>query len=56
MKLMVAALVLSGSMAMAAVATELLVADLQAEGYTWTEAKRGHAQHKNDAARGASQN
>ena len=54
MKLMVAALVLSGSMAMAAVTTEQLVADLQAEGYTWIEVKRGPTQIKIEAVRGTS--
>lgn len=52
LKLGVAALVLSGGMAMAALNTEAVVASLQAEGYTWIEVKRGPTQVKIEAVRG----
>lgn len=53
MKLMVAGMILAASMATAAVNTEALVADLQAQGYTWIEVKRGLTQIKIEAIKGA---
>lgn len=52
LKLMVAGLVLSAGMAMAAVNTDQVIADLQAEGYTWIEVKRGPTQIKIEAVKG----
>jgi hypothetical protein len=52
LKLGVAALMLSGGMAMAALNTEAVVAGLQADGYTWIEVKRGPTQVKIEAVRG----
>lgn len=52
LKLGVAALVMSGGMAFAAVNTEALVSDLQSQGYTFIEVKRGPTQIKVEAVRG----
>ena len=51
-KLMTAALILSGGMAFAAVTTDQVVADLQAEGYSWIEVKQGPNQIKVEAVKG----
>ena len=52
LKLMIAGMVLSAGMAMAAVTTEQVISDLQAEGYTWIEVKRGPTQIKVEAVKG----
>lgn len=52
LKLTVAAFALSGGMALAAVDTEALVSDLQAQGYSWIEVKRGPGQIKIEAIKG----
>lgn len=52
MMLMTAGFGLWGGMALAAVDTEALVADLQRQGYTWIEVKRGPTQTEVEAVRG----
>ncbi|MCU0816956.1 MAG: PepSY domain-containing protein, partial [Cypionkella sp.] len=52
LKLGAASLMLSGGMAYAAVTAESIVADLQAQGYTWIEVKRGPTQIKVEAVKG----
>lgn len=47
-----AAVLLSGQVAQAAVTAGTLISDLQAQGYTWIEVKRGPAQIKVEAVRG----
>jgi hypothetical protein len=46
------ALVIWGGAAMAVVTTEALVADLQAQGYSWIEVKQGPTQIKVEAVKG----
>jgi hypothetical protein len=53
MKLMVAGMILAAGMATAAVNTDLLISDLQAQGYTWIEVKRGPTQIKIEAIKGS---
>ena len=53
LKLMIAAFALSGSMAMAAVSTEQVISDYQAQGYSWIEVKRGPTQIKVEAVKGS---
>ncbi|MEZ5796872.1 MAG: PepSY domain-containing protein [Paracoccaceae bacterium] len=52
LKLFTAALMLAGSMAAAEISTDQLVSDLQAEGYTFIDVKRGPTQIKIEAVRG----
>ena len=52
MMLMAAGFGLCGGAALAAVDTEALVADLQRQGYTWIEVKRGPTQTEVEAVRG----
>ena len=52
LKMVTAVLVLSGSAALAAVTTDQVVSQFQADGYSWIEVKKGPTQIKVEAVKG----